>query len=69
MKARIEKKSEDFKPYDLIINIETPRDAKALLYVLKDVEDIYIKAGVDKTNIFLETSRYLQDVINLKITK
>jgi hypothetical protein len=69
MKARIEKKSEDFKPYNLIINIETPRDAKALLYVLKDVEDIYIKAGVDKTNIFLETSRYLQDVINLKITK
>lgn len=69
MKARIEKKSEDFKPYDLIINIETPRDAKALLYVLKDAEDIYIKAGVDKTNIFLETSRYLQDVINLKITK
>ena len=65
MKARIEKKSEEFKPYDLIITIESKKEEDALLDGFRETE--ISNKNFSPTNV--EFYRYLQDVINLKIAK
>lgn len=67
MKARIEKKIEAFEPYDLIIGVGSLEDEEKILWTLEACSKLSRLTGVSPS--ILEGIKYLQDVINLKITK
>lgn len=70
MKARVEKKVSVFEPYDLIISIESIEEEKSFKSILMYYETLHTGyVGGTTLNINAEMSKYLQDVINLKITK